>query len=97
MANKKKEILKKKAAAKTGAKPAGQKKAAPKKKAPVKWHCINCGYVFEGTDAPKECPACKHPQSFHEGISALGAFHAVNISLFAFAHKDFAICASGAD
>ena len=36
MANKKKEILKKKAAAKTGAKPAGQKKAAPKKKAPVK-------------------------------------------------------------
>ncbi|HAJ56776.1 MAG TPA: rubrerythrin family protein [Candidatus Omnitrophica bacterium] len=37
-----------------------------KKKAPVKWHCINCGYVFEGTDAPKECPACKHPQSFHE-------------------------------
>ncbi len=23
----------------------------------VKWHCINCGYVFEGTQPPKECPA----------------------------------------
>lgn len=37
-----------------------------KKKTQVKWHCINCGYVFEGTDAPKECPACKHPQGFYE-------------------------------
>jgi rubrerythrin len=37
-----------------------------KKKAPVKWHCINCGYVFEGTEPPKECPACKHPQAFYE-------------------------------
>ncbi|MDM7998555.1 MAG: rubrerythrin family protein [Dehalococcoidia bacterium] len=37
-----------------------------KKKSPVKWHCTNCGYVFEGTEAPKECPACKHPQAFYE-------------------------------
>jgi rubrerythrin len=37
-----------------------------KKKATVKWHCINCGYVHEGTDAPKDCPACKHPQSYYE-------------------------------
>ena len=40
-----------------------------KKKAPVKWHCINCGYVFEGPDAPKECPACKHPQAFYEVLA----------------------------
>jgi rubrerythrin len=40
-----------------------------KKKAAVKWHCINCGYVVEGTEAPKECPACKHPQAFY-GILA---------------------------
>lgn len=40
-----------------------------KKKSPVKWHCINCGYVFEGTDSPKECPACKHPQSFFEVLA----------------------------
>jgi len=36
------------------------------KKASVKWHCINCGYVFEGAEAPKECPACRHPQSYYE-------------------------------
>lgn len=37
-----------------------------KKKQVVKWHCLNCGYVFEGSEAPKECPACKHPQAFYE-------------------------------
>jgi rubrerythrin len=37
-----------------------------KKKASVKWHCINCGYVHEGPEAPKECPACKHPQAYYE-------------------------------
>lgn len=36
------------------------------KKSTVKWHCANCGYVFEGTEAPKECPACKHPQAYFE-------------------------------
>jgi rubrerythrin len=37
-----------------------------KRKSTIKWHCRNCGYVFEGTEAPKECPACKHPQAFYE-------------------------------
>ncbi|MDD4939787.1 MAG: rubrerythrin family protein [Candidatus Omnitrophica bacterium] len=40
-----------------------------KKKAAVKWHCINCGYIFEGDEAPKECPACKHPQAFYEVLN----------------------------
>ncbi len=40
-----------------------------KKKAPVKWHCINCGYVFEGSEVPKECPACKHPQAYFEVLA----------------------------
>jgi rubrerythrin len=40
-----------------------------KKKNLVKWHCINCGYVIEGTEAPKECPACKHPQPFYEVLA----------------------------
>ena len=39
------------------------------KKVPVKWHCINCGYVFEGPEAPKECPACRHPQSYYEVLA----------------------------
>lgn len=37
-----------------------------KRKTPVKWHCTNCGYVFEGTEPPRECPACKHPRAFYE-------------------------------
>lgn len=40
-----------------------------KKKVSVKWHCLNCGYVFEGAGAPKECPACKHPQAFYEVLA----------------------------
>lgn len=32
----------------------------------VKWKCRNCGYVHEGKDAPKDCPACKHPQAYYE-------------------------------
>lgn len=40
-----------------------------KKKTPVKWHCINCGYISEGLEAPKQCPACKHPQAYYEVLS----------------------------
>ena len=40
-----------------------------KKKAPVKWHCINCGYVAEGSQAPTQCPACKHPQAYFEVLA----------------------------
>jgi rubrerythrin len=40
-----------------------------KKKAAIKWHCTNCGYVYEGNEAPKECPACKHPQAYYEVLA----------------------------
>jgi rubrerythrin len=33
---------------------------------PVRWRCLNCGYVHEGTDAPGACPACAHPQAYFE-------------------------------
>ena len=32
----------------------------------VEWKCRNCGYVHHGKEAPKVCPACKHPQSYYE-------------------------------
>ncbi len=32
----------------------------------VVWKCRNCGYLHEGTKAPKLCPACLHPQSYFE-------------------------------
>jgi len=40
-----------------------------KKKETKKWHCINCGYVHEAPEAPKECPACKHPQAYYEVLA----------------------------
>ena len=33
---------------------------------PVRWVCRNCGYVHEGPEAPKACPACAHPQAHFE-------------------------------
>jgi len=37
-----------------------------KKKTTVRWHCTNCGYIHEGPEAPKVCPACKHAQAYYE-------------------------------
>ncbi len=32
----------------------------------VIWYCAKCGYIHEGTEPPKKCPACAHPQSYFE-------------------------------
>ena len=32
----------------------------------VTWRCRNCGYIHEGPEAPKACPACAHPQAYFE-------------------------------
>jgi rubrerythrin len=32
----------------------------------VVWKCRNCGYLHEGSSAPKNCPACLHPQAHFE-------------------------------
>ena len=32
----------------------------------VEWKCGNCGYVFKGKTAPKECPACLHAKDYFE-------------------------------
>ena len=37
-----------------------------KRDKPVRWVCRNCGYVYEGPEAPELCPACAHPQSYYE-------------------------------
>lgn len=39
------------------------------KQKPVKWHCLNCGYVHEGTSPPDMCPACKHPKAYYEVLA----------------------------
>jgi rubrerythrin len=37
-----------------------------KKDKVAKWKCRNCGYVHEGAEALKKCPACGFPQSYYE-------------------------------
>jgi len=37
-----------------------------KKESSVKWHCRNCGYVFDGKEVPDRCPVCKHPRAYFE-------------------------------
>ena len=40
-----------------------------KKDAPVVWRCRNCGYLHEGAEAPRDCPACDHPQAYFEMLA----------------------------
>ena len=37
-----------------------------KREEKVVWRCRNCGFIFEGTEPPKMCPACAHPQAYFE-------------------------------
>lgn len=32
----------------------------------VIWQCRNCGFIYNGKEAPKACPACLHPQAYFE-------------------------------
>ena len=32
-----------------------------KRDKPIKWQCLVCGYIYEGTTPPAKCPACFHP------------------------------------
>lgn len=36
---------------------------------PTTWRCINCGFIYVGKEAPKNCPACAHPQSYFERLA----------------------------
>lgn len=34
----------------------------------IVWRCLNCGYLYEGTEAPAACPACAHPRAYFERL-----------------------------
>lgn len=34
--------------------------------APLGWKCGNCGYIYEGEEAPEVCPVCAHPKAYFE-------------------------------
>ena len=37
-----------------------------REEAPILWKCRNCGYVYEGAEAPDKCPCCDHPKAYFE-------------------------------
>lgn len=30
----------------------------------IMWQCMNCGYIYEGKEAPEHCPLCKYPREY---------------------------------
>jgi rubrerythrin len=42
-----------------------------KREREVSWKCRNCGYIFVGTQAPQECPACGHEQGWYQIVTEL--------------------------
>lgn len=35
-----------------------------KKDQNAKWMCTNCGFIYEGSEPPKNCPVCQKPQGY---------------------------------
>lgn len=34
-----------------------------------RWMCLNCGFIYEGSEAPGICPVCKHVQGYFIKLS----------------------------
>lgn len=39
-----------------------------KRDTPIKWQCLVCGYIYEGTEPPMTCPACDHPYQHYMAL-----------------------------
>ncbi len=35
-----------------------------KRERPIRWKCLKCGHIHEGSAAPDRCPVCAHPQGW---------------------------------
>lgn len=35
---------------------------------PIRWKCLVCGYIYEGTEPPADCPACDHPRRHYAAL-----------------------------
>lgn len=42
-----------------------------KREKAIKWRCLVCGYMYEGTEPPKVCPACDHPYQHYMPLDLL--------------------------
>ena len=48
-----------------------QKGTVWKRDTPIKWQCLVCGYVYEGSEPPTVCPACAHPSKYYMDMSEM--------------------------
>ncbi len=39
-----------------------------KREKAITWKCLVCGYEYNGTEPPAECPACDHPREHYMGM-----------------------------
>lgn len=39
-----------------------------KREKPIKWQCLVCGYIYEGTEPPRVCPGCDHPYQHYMAL-----------------------------
>ncbi|AEF96989.1 rubrerythrin [Methanotorris igneus] len=37
----------------------------------VEWVCLECGYIFKGTEPPEKCPSCGHPKGYYVATDML--------------------------
>lgn len=42
-----------------------------KRDTPIKWQCLVCGYIHEGTEPPKDCLACDHPYQHYRALDGI--------------------------
>lgn len=40
-----------------------------KRSSTIRWKCLNCGYIHEGSRAPDICPTCRHSQAYFEPLA----------------------------
>ena len=45
-----------------------------KRDTPIKWQCLVCGYIYEGTEPPVACPGCNHPREHFMPLDEEPAF-----------------------
>lgn len=39
-----------------------------KREKPIRWMCLVCGYIYEGTEPPEVCPGCDHPREHYVAL-----------------------------
>lgn len=39
-----------------------------KREHPIKWQCLVCGYIHDGTTPPEVCPGCDHPYQHYMAL-----------------------------